>query len=85
MISSKTRKILLSIGSQKDLAGLIGISYGYFRTLLNNNDGRKIPVTLAKKIVELSDGKIKIEDLRPDLKWIVEEKTVEDKQKGCEK
>lgn len=79
MINSKTKEILLSIGKRKELAKLIGISCSYFRTLLNS--GREVPVPLAKKIVELSDGKIKIEDLRPDLKWIVEENTVEDKQK----
>ena len=81
MISRETKKTLLSIGSQKDLAILIGISYGYFRTLLNNNDGRRIPLTIAKKIVQISNGRIKVEDLRPDLNWIFEEKTVEDKRK----
>ena len=81
MISSETRKKLLAMESQKNLANLLGISYSYLRTLISVRTKQEVPIPLAKKIVELSDGKIKIEDLRPDLKWIVEEKTVEDKRK----
>ena len=81
MINSRTKKILLSIGSQKDLAKLLGISYSYFRTLISVRTKQEVPIPLAKKMVDISDGKIKIEELRPDLKWIIQQKTVEDKRK----
>ena len=73
------KKVINCLGTQKETANLLGISLSYWKTLIYCKNA--VPIPLAKKIVELSDGKIKLEDLRPDLKCVVDGKaeTVEDK------
>jgi DNA-binding transcriptional regulator YdaS (Cro superfamily) len=56
-------------GEQKKLAEAIGISPIYLNAVLRGRRGSSIP--LALKIEELSKGKYKAVDLRPDLKDIV--------------
>ena len=72
------KKTLSKLGTQKDVAKMLGISLSYYQTLIYCN--QKIPIKLAKKIIELSDGQISLEQLRPDLGWIGE--TKERKEEG---
>ena len=58
-------KIVKEIGSVSELAVLVGVSQP---TVSNWLSGRKaIPATKVRLLVELSNGKVSEEDLRPDV------------------
>lgn len=58
-------KIVKEIGSVSELAALVGVSQP---TVSNWLSGRKaIPATKVRLLVELSNGKVSEEDLRPDV------------------
>ncbi len=57
--------VILEVGSVKLLAPLLGISNSYLRDI--KTAYRKVPVRLVKRLVELSNGKIKASELRPDV------------------
>jgi len=58
-------KVIEEVGSSKELSNLLGISYSYMRTLLCGF--LKIPPKMVKRIVALSNGLVKPNQLRPDI------------------
>lgn len=58
-------KIVKKMGSMAELARQLGVSRGSVNDWVKGR--RKIPARLVKKIVNLSDGELTEEDLRPDV------------------
>ena len=57
--------IIEEVGSVSELAKLLDVSQPYVSNWLYGR--RLIPATQVKKLAELSKGKVKAKDLRPDV------------------
>ena len=58
-------KIVKEVGNTVDLANILGISHSYLRVMLC--ESQKISPKIVKKLSELSNGKVRPEELRPDI------------------
>jgi len=58
-------KIIKKVGSLTKTARVLGISNSYLCHL--KEPERNIPIKYVKKLIELSDGEVTKEDLRPDV------------------
>ena len=67
-------KVINRVGSMSELARRLGVSRAYVNDWEKGR--KKIPATLVKKLVALSDGEVTAYDLRPDVfyDYEVEEK-----------
>ena len=57
--------VINKFDSMTEAAQAIGVSISYLSHLASGR--RKVPIKYVKRIVELSEGKIKKRDLRPDV------------------
>ena len=60
-------------GTAKEFAGLVGIHEVLLSQLRNNQ--RKTPAEICIEIERASNGKVRCEDLRPDVDWSYLRKT----------
>lgn len=59
------KEILKSVGSQRRIAEYLGVSQQAVSYWIRRN--YPIPARHLKKLIQLSEGRLKLSDLRPDL------------------
>jgi DNA-binding transcriptional regulator YdaS (Cro superfamily) len=58
-------KAIRQVGSNSDVAKLLGYSESHIRAILCG--AKNVPAKAVLKLVELSDGKVTAKELRPDI------------------
>lgn len=59
------RLVITEVGSASKLAQLLNVTQSHISDIKVGR--RRVPARLIKKVVALSNGKVKAEELRPDL------------------
>lgn len=64
-INKALLKVIKEVGSRSDFADIIGYSESHVRCMLCG--ARKVPPKIVNLLVELSNGKVSANELRPDI------------------